>query len=194
MAIKPYGNYEYLTDLAANTHKGASLKIYWGALEAKQGFDKSLQEEVDRIESERAEAEEGLFPIWEETEPYELEQDTDDLFDLYGDDVLEQVADQEKQYNDVYSFLTGSGMGLDAAAAQADDAVRDIPVEDVTLLEEAYPGLPALYEIDADELTALEETSDGLFSTIGNALGNACLLYTSPSPRDRTRSRMPSSA
>ena len=26
------------------------------------------------------------------------------------------------------------------------------------------------------------------------ALDNACLLYTSPSPRDRTRSRMPSSA
>jgi len=26
------------------------------------------------------------------------------------------------------------------------------------------------------------------------ALGTACLLYTSPSPRDRTRSRMPSSA
>ena len=25
-------------------------------------------------------------------------------------------------------------------------------------------------------------------------LGKACLLYTSPSPRDRTRSRMPSSA
>ena len=27
-----------------------------------------------------------------------------------------------------------------------------------------------------------------------NALPGACLLYTSPSPRDRTRSRMPSSA
>ena len=26
------------------------------------------------------------------------------------------------------------------------------------------------------------------------AFDNACLLYTSPSPRDRTRSRMPSSA
>ena len=25
-------------------------------------------------------------------------------------------------------------------------------------------------------------------------LGGSCLLYTSPSPRDRTRSRMPSSA
>ena len=35
--------------------------------------------------------------------------------------------------------------------------------------------------------------------SIGNGLGrtpqlNSCLLYTSPSPRDRTRSRMPSSA
>ena len=28
----------------------------------------------------------------------------------------------------------------------------------------------------------------------GIAFGFACLLYTSPSPRDRTRSRMPSSA
>ena len=32
---------------------------------------------------------------------------------------------------------------------------------------------------------------DGLLTTLQNYL---CLLYTSPSPRDRTRSRMPSSA
>ena len=31
-------------------------------------------------------------------------------------------------------------------------------------------------------------------SPLQAALRNACLLYTSPSPRDRTRSRMPSSA
>ena len=29
---------------------------------------------------------------------------------------------------------------------------------------------------------------------VTNAVRNTCLLYTSPSPRDRTRSRMPSSA
>ena len=29
---------------------------------------------------------------------------------------------------------------------------------------------------------------------VGLAILNVCLLYTSPSPRDRTRSRMPSSA
>ena len=33
-----------------------------------------------------------------------------------------------------------------------------------------------------------------LISASGNVLLGGCLLYTSPSPRDRTRSRMPSSA
>ena len=31
-------------------------------------------------------------------------------------------------------------------------------------------------------------------TTIARVLSKCCLLYTSPSPRDRTRSRMPSSA
>ena len=33
-----------------------------------------------------------------------------------------------------------------------------------------------------------------LLGGINGPLHNSCLLYTSPSPRDRTRSRMPSSA
>ena len=32
------------------------------------------------------------------------------------------------------------------------------------------------------------------FEDVKAALNEICLLYTSPSPRDRTRSRMPSSA
>ena len=32
------------------------------------------------------------------------------------------------------------------------------------------------------------------YNVILNVTGDSCLLYTSPSPRDRTRSRMPSSA
>ena len=35
---------------------------------------------------------------------------------------------------------------------------------------------------------------DGKGKLVMPGLINACLLYTSPSPRDRTRSRMPSSA
>ena len=42
------------------------------------------------------------------------------------------------------------------------------------------------YANNADSLTAVSQVVATNFQT--------CLLYTSPSPRDRTRSRMPSSA
>ena len=41
---------------------------------------------------------------------------------------------------------------------------------------------------------AEQEAAGGGTSDGGGAQAQACLLYTSPSPRDRTRSRMPSSA
>ena len=50
-----------------------------------------------------------------------------------------------------------------------------------------YPGgVEALKDLDL-------EINQGDFIIIVG-LSGACLLYTSPSPRDRTRSRMPSSA
>ena len=53
-------------------------------------------------------------------------------------------------------------------------------------LSVTYPGLLPLYErYHPLHLTLIDEYSN---------LDSTCLLYTSPSPRDRTRSRMPSSA
>jgi predicted MFS family arabinose efflux permease len=45
-------------------------------------------------------------------------------------------------------------------------------------------------------LTYINTDASTTFNMLGIniTLYNACLLYTSPSPRDRTRSRMPSSA
>ena len=40
----------------------------------------------------------------------------------------------------------------------------------------------------------IEEKYNKLKNTLNAEIFYACLLYTSPSPRDRTRSRMPSSA
>ena len=50
-------------------------------------------------------------------------------------------------------------------------------------------GGQTLIEISDDLLNLSQTSSDDLRTGI-----NICLLYTSPSPRDRTRSRMPSSA
>ena len=53
----------------------------------------------------------------------------------------------------------------------------------------------------AEELTNYTITSDSQINTLegdleakGNVVIKSCLLYTSPSPRDRYGSRMPSSA
>ena len=48
---------------------------------------------------------------------------------------------------------------------------------------------------DGAEVLRLANEDDFVFAEV-NKLGKfvSCLLYTSPSPRDRTRSRMPSSA
>ena len=45
-----------------------------------------------------------------------------------------------------------------------------------------------------DEFAPLWQTLAGKRRQVSFALDTNCLLYTSPSPRDRTRSRMPSSA
>ena len=51
-----------------------------------------------------------------------------------------------------------------------------------------------------DALNYFRDVAIPVYDQVSGLLGaaacinNACLLYTSPSPRDRTRSRMPSSA
>ena len=49
--------------------------------------------------------------------------------------------------------------------------------------------------IKIDDLNVIYiNQGSGSFAGIRNLMSVVCLLYTSPSPRDRTRSRMPSSA
>ena len=62
--------------------------------------------------------------------------------------------------------------------------------EDLEFFKESFGPNVAIMGIDV--VVGGEQRSD----TVNNALAvvKDCLLYTSPSPRDRTRSRMPSSA
>ena len=48
--------------------------------------------------------------------------------------------------------------------------------------------------VDFQELVKEVFAGDEILDDTGHVRANACLLYTSPSPRDRQKSRMPSSA
>ena len=83
--------------------------------------------------------------------------------------------------------------GTDAGVT---DYLFDIPVGAVAGLSQAVKGLlqlgvmPIDYLANTDLLTGI----DNIFDKITPETDTACLLYTSPSPRDRQKSRMPSSA
>ena len=95
-----------------------------------------------------------------------------------------------------------------------DEAVKDLKAGDRVLLKGIiYTGRDAAHKrlvemIDKGESLPMELKYQTIYyvgpcpAKPGQAIGSAgpttsgriCLLYTSPSPRDRTRSRMPSSA
>ena len=74
----------------------------------------------------------------------------------------------------------------------------------IELTDPTYPELSncvsnaAVTTCDIASVFVLSQFEIGITKTVDNASltnwGSTCLLYTSPSPRDRTRSRMPSSA
>jgi len=79
------------------------------------------------------------------------------------------------------------------------DRVIDVFEKRVSALEKIryLPDLPQWTDADVIEASCLIEQYRNLtsqFSGQDEAWFCSCLLYTSPSPRDRTRSRMPSSA
>ena len=63
----------------------------------------------------------------------------------------------------------------------------------VEITEEALQDMEDIYNYIAIDLLA-SENAMGQYDRIADEILTFCLLYTSPSPRDRTRSRMPSSA
>ena len=90
------------------------------------------------------------------------------------------------------SFNVLTGLTLDGARAHGDgggDHARSV----AAFLTGAHPrktnGTDIQNGVSIDQVTAEQIGKATRFSSL-----EFCLLYTSPSPRDRTRSRMPSSA
>ena len=82
------------------------------------------------------------------------------------------------------------------------EAFKGIPQQ--VAVNRTLHSLASIVESESGELSVIVQPLDGLklirgeYLPVGNRLQFptkwGCLLYTSPSPRDRTRSRMPSSA
>ena len=105
--------------------------------------------------------------------------------------------------------LAGHYRVLEAADSGEALAALAVQLPDLVLTDVMMPGLdgyalcrairadPAIDFIPVVLLTAkasVEARVEGLEEGADAYLAKPCLLYTSPSPRDRTRSRMPSSA
>ena len=104
-------------------------------------------------------------------------------------------------------IASGLTVGFVGEGAQIPEA--SVGMDEVEMLPSSLKSLKVLSRVTSEVLRSSAVALDSilktrlvtdtaaaldtaLFTSNGNA--NTCLLYTSPSPRDRTRSRMPSSA
>ena len=105
------------------------------------------------------------------------------------------------------AIVTGgySGIGLETTGALAEKGAKVIVAgRSMQRAKENLAGIKGSIEMapmDLSDLASVQSFANTILTKldhvdllINNAGIMACLLYTSPSPRDRTRSRMPSSA
>ena len=89
-------------------------------------------------------------------------------------------------------------MGVDAEGTLINVGAlcRSLGCRGTTVHVDAPKGKSAQTEASQHDLLIYNSGDASLNDDIdeGTGMGGTCLLYTSPSPRDRTRSRMPSSA
>ena len=107
-------------------------------------------------------------------------------------------ADTDSHTDDRGFELAGNVLTLQAGAdannytarVQYTDRVGNTFVQqiDITTTEASNPGTATVTQVSTDQ------TKDAVTASTEVAGGKSCLLYTSPSPRDRQKSRMPSSA
>ena len=107
------------------------------------------------------------------------------------DDLVEQSLRAAAIWDEVKDRLHASALGLSGGQQQRLCIARAIAIgPEVLLMDEPCSALDPRSTASIEAL--IRELRNQF--TIVIVTHNICLLYTSPSPRDRTRSRMPSSA
>ena len=94
----------------------------------------------------------------------------------------------------VDSITTIVAVDIHGNCYESNIVVKDLGLLKAKLLFVLIVVPTALWLYSVDSKVAVETLKLLTAFSFGVVLNNVCLLYTSPSPRDRTRSRMPSSA
>ena len=119
------------------------------------------------------------------------------------------ISPEENQYQADLAFTISKKKDVDFIGIQSLEKIKKEKLKSrfaMFTLKDSKPGEPLLLHdepIYLDDKIIGRSTSGNysfnfkknlVFGYINNDLSNDCLLYTSPSPRDATLSRMPSSA
>ena len=93
----------------------------------------------------------------------------------------------------ITGLILGSALASQAAVA---GVYNDISIVNIQPISNDHYSHQMRLQLDNRKETLLLNQSDAFVGTTVVTVDDtgSCLLYTSPSPRDRTRSRMPSSA
>ena len=117
----------------------------------------------------------------------ELSELQDQLPGFDGNKAMELIEeDLNKKIDEIFLSIDKDPISA-ASLGQVHKAV--LKNEEIVAVKVQRPGLREQITLD---LYIVRNIANWLKNNIG--LIRSCLLYTSPSPRDRTRSRMPSSA
>ena len=153
----------------------------------KKLVDIDMRESLDKAKRRLGTREE--FFKW--LEKHELRAEIDDLYD--GDNSYTHTEIQSEQRINQGPHKHALRDFVVRILERWGDAVEE------DLKHNYYPKAALRYTSSGDE-DPIADLKASLFKKFRGSLGaslahyHSCLLYTSPSPRDRTRSRMPSSA
>ena len=104
-------------------------------------------------------------------------------------DMFDRLKELDRRYDELTQMMADPAVATDPDKLMEYGRER-AEIEDVVV---AFRNLKALDGQIADAEAMANDSDPELAELARDELGT-CLLYTSPSPRDRTRSRMPSSA
>ena len=122
--------------------------------------------------------------------------DTDDEFAVVDTSATETKKVTSQTVIDLMPDATTSASGFMSSTdkTKLDGVETSADVTDATNVDAAGAVMEADFGANTVLIATTDDSPASLILNASRILGRSCLLYTSPSPRDRTRSRMPSSA